>query len=488
MKKRDDFFLHLKNGRRFLQNNNLVEAKDELESALELRPDDGKAQNLLAMVLFKLEQYPKAIEIFRRLIERNPAVPTLHTNLGLGHIKQENYDQAVEALLKAIERQPDSQVAHNYLGLVYSKLGRYEEARDEFLKGNSQKMADRMEEKLAEISPEQEETPQMEAEVGEGEEELEEKRLLESQPEELPKKAKAEKAEKEEKEVPPGETAKEIGEVEEKPPEEEVKRAARVEEAVKEEKEVPPGEIDKEIGEVEEKPPEEEVKRVARVEEAVKEPETMSLKDFSKSLEITKGDSPSLRMINDDLFQIVLRGGQVHSRLTELVAFEGNLIFEPEFKKFKGKETNALFGTKDNLMVKITGEGQLLFSPNNGKIHLFLLEDEMLYLAESNIFAFQEGISWENGRIQGKGSEDIDLVQFKGRGIIALATKSKLASIQLAYTSPLLVDVSSLIGWYGKILPKIIALIAPSEGAMGKKNMVELKGEGCVLLEESCKS
>jgi len=456
VKKRDDFFLHLKNGRRFLQNNNLVEAKDELESALELRPDDGKAQNLLAMVLFKLEQYPKAIEIFQRLIERNPAVPTLHTNLGLGHIKQENYDQAVEALLKAIERQPDSQVAHNYLGLVYSKLGRYEEARDEFLKGNSQKMADRMEEKLAEISPEQEETPQMEAEmgegeVGEGEEELEEKRLLESQPEELPKKAKAEKAEKEEKEVPPGE-------------------------------------IDKEIKEVEEKPPEEKVKRAARVEEAVKEPETMSLKDFSKSLEITKGDSPSLRMINDDLFQIVLRGGQVHSRLTELVAFEGNLIFEPEFKKFKGKETNALFGTKDNLMVKITGEGQLLFSPNNGKIHLFLLEDEMLYLAESNIFAFQEGISWENGRIQGKGSEDIDLVQFKGRGIIALATKSKLASIQLAYTSPLLVDVSSLIGWYGKILPKIIALIAPSEGAMGKKNMVELKGEGCVLLEESCKS
>lgn len=453
VKKRDDFFLHLKNGRRFLQNNNLVEAKDELESALELRPDDDKAQNLLAMVLFKLEQYPKAIEIFRRLIERNPAVPTLHTNLGLGYIKQENYDQAVEALLKAIEKQSDNQLAHNYLGLVYSKLGRYEEARDEFLEGNSQKMAARMEEKLAEISPEQEETPQMEAEVGEGEEELEEKRLLESQPEELPKKA---EPTKKGEEVTPVETAKEIKEVEEKPPEEKVKRAARVEEAVKE--------------------------------EVAKEPEVIRLRDFSKSLEISKADSPSLRMINDDLFQIVLRGGQVHSRLTGLMAFEENLTFEPEFKRFKGKETNALFGNKDNLIVKISGEGQLLFSPKNEKIHLFLLEDEMLYLTESNIFGFQEGISWENGRIHEKGSEDIDLIQFKGRGIIALATKSKLASIQLAYTSPLLVDVSSLIGWYGKILPKVIALIAPSEGAMGKKNMVELKGEGCVLLEESCKS
>jgi len=193
-------------------------------------------------------------------------------------------------------------------------------------------------------------------------------------------------------------------------------------------------------------------------------------------------------MINDDLFQIVLKGGQVHSRLTGLVAFEGNLIFEPEFKKFKGKETNALFGNKDNLIVKISGEGQLLFSPNSEKIHLFLLEDEMLYLAESATFAFQEGINWENGRIHEEGLEDVNLVQLKGQGIVALATKSKLASIELAYTYPLLVDLSSLTGWYGKILPKVIVLTAPSKGKKGKKIMVELNGEGYALLEESCKS
>ncbi len=447
-KKRDDFFLHLKNGRRFLQNNNLVEAKDELENALELCPNDDKAQNLLAMVLFKLEQYPKAIETFQELIERNPGVPTLYTNLGLAYIKQENYDQATEVLLKGIETQSDNPVAHNYLGLIYSRLGRYKEARDEFFKGKSQKMATRMQENIAEISQQQEETPQMEAEVEEREEELEEKILLESQPEELPKKA-----------AP-----------------------------VKETKEVASGEAAKGVREVEEKPPEEELKRAAQVEEAVKEPEAMSLKDFSKSLEISKGDSPSLRMINDNLFQVVLRGGQVHSRLAGLIAFEGNLIFEPEFKKFKGKETNAFFGTKDNPLVKISGEGQLLFSPKNEKIHLFLLEDEMLYLTESAIFAFQEGISWENGRIHEEGMEDINLVQFRGRGIIALATKNKLTSVQLAYTYPLLVDLLSLTGWYGKILPKIIVLAVPSEGGKDKKIMVELKGEGCVLLEESCKS
>jgi tetratricopeptide (TPR) repeat protein len=449
-KKRDKFFLHLKNGRRFLQNNNLVEAKDELETALEFRPNDDKAQNLMAMVLFKLEQYPKAIGIFQKLIERNPGVPTLYTNLGLAYLKQESYDEAMEALLKAIEAQADNLVAHNYLGLVYSKLGRYEEARDEFVRANSPKMADLMQEKLAEMSEQQQEAPQMEEVVGGREEEMEEQKLLESQPEELPKKV-----------VPVGEK-----------------------------EEISLDEITKKFTEVEEETPEEKRERAAPVEEAVKGPEEaiISLKDLSKSLEITRGAAPSLRMINDNLFQVVLRGGQVHARLTGLVAFEGDLIFEPEFKKFKGKETNAYFGTKDNLLVKITGEGQLLFSPENLKIHLFHLEDEMLYLDESAVFAFQEGINWENGRIHGEEERDVNLVQFRGRGIIALATKEKLASVQITSAHPLLVDLFSLTGWYGKILPKIIALSVPSEVKKGKKIMVELKGEGSVLLEESCKS
>lgn len=448
-KKRDKFFLHLKNGRRFLQNNNLVEAKDELETALEFRPNDDKAQNLMAMVLFKLEQYPRAIGIFQKLIDRNPGVPTLYTNLGLAYLKQESYNEAMEALRKAIEAQADNQVAHNYLGLVYSKLGRYEEARDEFVMANSPKMADLMQEKLAEIPEQQEETPQTEEVVGGREEEMEEQKLLESQPEELPKK---------------------VAPVEEK-------------------EEVSLDEITKRFTEVEEEPPEEKRERAAPVEEAVKGPEeAISLTDLSKSLEITKGEAPSLRMINDNLFQVVLKGGQVHARLTGLVAFEGDLIFEPEFKKFKGKETNAYFGTKDNLLVKITGEGQLLFSPENLKIHLFHLEDEMLYLNESTVFAFQEEINWENGRIHGEGERDVNLVQFRGQGIIALATKEKLASIQITSAYPLLVDLFSLTGWYGKILPKIIALSVPSEGKKGKKIMVELKGEGSVLLEESCKS
>ncbi len=447
-KKREKFFLHLKNGRRFLQNNNLVEAKDELETALEFRPNDDKAQNLMAMVLFKLEQYPRAIGIFRKLIERNPGVPTLYTNLGLAYLKQENYDEAMEALSKAIENQADNQVAHNYLGLVYSKLGRYEEAKDEFVRANSPKMADLMQEKLAEIPQQQEKAPQMEEVVGGREEEMEEQRLLESQPEELPKKV-----------VP-----------------------------VAEKEEISLEEITKRFTEVEEEPPEEKRERAAPVVAAVKGPEAISLTALSKSLEITKGEAPTLRMINDNLFQVVLQGGQVHARLTGLVAFEGDLIFEPEFKKFKGKATNAYFGTKDNPVVKITGEGQLLFSPENLKLHLFHLEDEMLYLNESAVFAFQEGINWENGRIHGEEERDVNLVQFRGQGIIALATKEKLASIQITSAYPLLVDLFSLTGWYGKILPKIIALSVPSEAKKGKKIMVELKGEGSVLLEESCKS
>ncbi len=87
--KEGSFAQYFKNARKFLQNNNIVEAKDEIEKALEIKPNDDKALNLLGMVYFKLEEYAKAADIFRQLIKRNANVPTLYTNLGLAYIKME---------------------------------------------------------------------------------------------------------------------------------------------------------------------------------------------------------------------------------------------------------------------------------------------------------------------------------------------------------------------------------------------------------------
>ena len=144
----DEFLHYLKRGHSFLQGNNLVEAKENLERALEIKPGDDRTLNLLAMVFFKLEQYPKAIRIFKQLVKTNPNFPTLYMNLGLAYLKQGDYEAAEQEFQRVIQMDPGHVNAHNYLGLVYSHVNRFEEARDEFQKANSPNMVAKMEEKI----------------------------------------------------------------------------------------------------------------------------------------------------------------------------------------------------------------------------------------------------------------------------------------------------------------------------------------------------
>ncbi|MDD5223215.1 MAG: tetratricopeptide repeat protein [bacterium] len=176
---REEFQLHLSKGREALEMNNLVEAKDELESALDLEPGSEQAQNLLAMVFFKLEEYSRAIRMFRSLVAKNPKVSSLHVNLGLAYLKKEDYRRAIDSLKKVIELDADHRGAHNYLGLSYSKLNEYQNAKEEFELAGAIKMAKKMDELIRQQAPEHPK-PEKDQETIRGEQ-----RILESQPNEV---------------------------------------------------------------------------------------------------------------------------------------------------------------------------------------------------------------------------------------------------------------------------------------------------------------
>ena len=176
---REEFQLHLSRGREALEMNNLVEAKDELESALDLEPGSEQAQNLLAMVFFKLEEYSRAIRMFRSLVAKNPKVSSLHVNLGLAYLKKEDYRRAIDSLKKVTELDADHRGAHNYLGLAYSKLSEYQNAKEEFELAGAMKMAQKMDELLRQQAPERPK-PEKDQETIRGEQ-----RILESQPNEV---------------------------------------------------------------------------------------------------------------------------------------------------------------------------------------------------------------------------------------------------------------------------------------------------------------
>src|SRR6266513_4431834 len=120
------FLLHYNRGREAFQEGRYAEARRELEQAQRLRRDDADVLNLLGLVYFKTNAFPEAEVIYRRLVNENPNVFILHSNLGLILFKQGKLDEAQRYLLRAIELRPNYAKSHLYLGLLYRqrrKLG-----------------------------------------------------------------------------------------------------------------------------------------------------------------------------------------------------------------------------------------------------------------------------------------------------------------------------------------------------------------------------
>src|SRR5213080_957595 len=119
------FLLHYNRGREAFQEGRYAEARRELEQAQRLRRDDADVLNLLGLVYFKTNAFPEAEVIYRRLVNENPNVFILHSNLGLILFKQGKLDESQRFLLRSIELRPNYAKSHLYLGLLYRQRRKY---------------------------------------------------------------------------------------------------------------------------------------------------------------------------------------------------------------------------------------------------------------------------------------------------------------------------------------------------------------------------
>src|SRR3984957_8506266 len=90
----EDFLFHLYRGSELLQENRVLEAKEELEFALTMQPLDAKGQDLLAAVYFRLGLYPRAIQIYEALADQFTRDVAVKVNLGLGLLKTGQRERA----------------------------------------------------------------------------------------------------------------------------------------------------------------------------------------------------------------------------------------------------------------------------------------------------------------------------------------------------------------------------------------------------------
>ncbi|MFN2442360.1 MAG: tetratricopeptide repeat protein [Thermoanaerobaculia bacterium] len=147
------FLLHYNRGREAFQDGRYGEARQQLESAQRLRPNDSDVLNLLGLVYFKTSAFPEAEVIYRRLVEENPNVFILHSNLGLILFKQEKLDDAERHLLRAIELRPNYSKSHLYLGLLYKMKKKQGLALEHLRFAGADKAATEVEQEMKATAP-----------------------------------------------------------------------------------------------------------------------------------------------------------------------------------------------------------------------------------------------------------------------------------------------------------------------------------------------
>ena len=112
----------------------LMEAKNDLEKAKSLNPDDATLYNYLGIVCFKLEEVKEAIECLKVSLKKEPKLCAAYSNLGVIYLKDDNLKEAEKYFVMCLSNCPDSLPATFNLAKLYKGGGEKEKAREYFEK------------------------------------------------------------------------------------------------------------------------------------------------------------------------------------------------------------------------------------------------------------------------------------------------------------------------------------------------------------------
>ena len=170
---------------------------------------------------------------------------------------------------------------------------------------------------------------------------------------------------------------------------------------------------------------------------------------------------------------------RVLTRLDGVCATGGDLAFERAFRRSRGHHTDEAFDHGGAPLYAVTGRGYLIAAPGPTPFLALGLDDDILYVREDLVFAFEGRLRWENGNVPGLRGR-LPVVQFRGDGALVLRTPRPLIRLKLAAQGMVFVDADRLAGWIGRVIPR--AVVPPPGGPLGAM-CVECTGEGVVLIE-----
>jgi tetratricopeptide (TPR) repeat protein len=421
---------HLGRASELLRADKLLEAEAEIGAALSLRPDDLRARNLRGLLLFRAGRYEEARAGYIELAGRFPDDAAIRLNLGLVELRMGRHTEAVQNLTRVISTEPENARAQGYLGLALMRTGNLSGARDAFIKGGQGELAKQVEERMAQAEEAMAARSDLRRAAQEGERALD-------------------------REQP-------FGSVELETPEAEAKRGGSWQLRVPGERPPLPGP---------------EGSDTSALPLLLSPPKPVATYATGRLLRPGGPGEPFSMAEGGTL--LVRVDGRLPTRTWGAIASTGALTFEPLQRRVRGHAVEETFGEGGEAMFVAVGNGLMVVSPRGGHFQLLALADDIVYVREPSVYAFEETLHWENGRVPGGGSEGLRVVQFRGNGRMVVRAQRPTYTLKIEPEAPLLVVSSTVLGWIGRVVPRIMH---GDDGAISP--YIEASGEGVLILEE----
>lgn len=496
-------------GSELLKQGKLDEAQTAFRAALLLDSENPRVLALLGLAHFRASQFQQAQPIYEELVERAPTDASHRLNLGLVYLKLGDSDKAIGALEASRALDPSQGRAVSYLGLAYARAGRYAEAYRSFLLAGQNELAQEIE---VNLTPSERENivAQLHRAATAGEPRT-------KPPKEPPKPMTVSQIGIE---PPPVEaTAQPAPPPELSTPEIQIGKytavgfPAQQDDAALEETQAGNHAGAPTVPATEITAPRmtDSLQFVLPQSDAVPAPaDGQSM--ISRAVEVASpssaasgtgsrvawGSTPPVPLSQlatellvrpddgDEPFEVTAGGAlvirvkdRVLTRLDGIHITGGELGYEPAMRRSRGHQTEEKFDFGGSRVHAVSGTGYMIAVPGDKKFTAVTLDDDIFYLREDLVFAFEASLRWENGNVPGLRGK-LPVVQFRGDGAVAMRTAESLVRVKLPAQGVLLVAAMRLAGWIGRVIPR--AVVPPTDGPMGEV-CVECTGEGVVLID-----
>lgn len=505
-------------GSDLLKQGKLEEAAKAFRSALLLDEKNARVLALLGLTYFKAGQFPQAQPIYEELVERSPTDASHRLNLGLVYLKLGESDKAIGALESSRALDPSQGRAVSYLGLAYARAGRYAEAYRSFLLAGQNDLASEIETNLTSA-----ERDSIHAQLSRTSAEP-----RTAPPPPPPSKSSAEinlmsmpaividrGPPSDDAAAPPARAAApgsdqpgpgSQGSMEividtgsgilTPPTDDGAERTANPPPGAPGDI-IAPGASDSQNFVL---PPRSAVPVPVDGQSMISHAVEVAVPSAAAAagVKASSGSTPPIPLSQlateglvraedgGELFEVTSTGALVIrvvertvTRLEGVHISGGELEYEPATRRSRGSQTDEKFDYGGSRFHVVSGKGYLIAVPGDKKFTAVTLDDDIFYLREDLVFAFDATLRWENGNVPGLRGK-LPVVQFRGDGAVALRTSQQLVRVKLPAQGVVYVDAMRLAGWIGRVIPR--AVVPPEHGPMGDL-CVECTGEGVVLVD-----